>query len=1433
MTALTGVASAARIEYLAKLALLAAAYYLTGKFGNSIAVPPGYATVIWPPSGIALGALLAFGRRLTPGVFVGSLLINLDIAGLFAPGTVPDSKLLACVFIASGSTLQALAGHALITRWFGLPLRLTRFGDLIRLFAVAGPLACLIAATIGVSALYLVGSLPATAIVPNWLSWWVGDVFGIVVFLPLMLALPGGAGLAWRDRALRGVHAIGVMLLVLPLGLTFYAWKFFAESAQRQSKIHFENLAKESEQALQNRLASYASATRSGAGVFQSSDFVSRAEWRRFAETIRLREEFPGMIGLGWIERVRAADKSAFVARVRADGSPDFQVHPEGSRPLLDVVTYMEPEATAGAAMGLDIAHETRRSEAAERAAATGQPMLTRPISLIQDEEKTAGFLLLQPVYDSDVPLDGALARRRALRGFVYAPFQARGFLANLTPSQSRSLDVAIAEGVTGAGELIYNSRIARTAPEFSVQRQLHFYGQTWVVTWQSTPEFEQAEYTNAALFVLFGGLLFTGLFAVLLVVLGARRRTVDLRAPPERPWTLPAATFVLLAGASVAAYVMLSSAEDVALDSLVESETRRLEADLDRATRSRLQAMRRMTHRWETAGGTPYLVWRNDARDFVRQVEGLEELQWIGPDYRVQWAEGVRRGGWRENRDIRTNARLSAGLADSVATHTPLVTEPHEVGPGESAFLVYFPLQRDGKFDGFLAGLFSGNGFFRGSLDAIADNNFAFTVRYAGVPYFDNGKVPAANTTWARASGFNVNDKRWLFTLAPTQAFVESKQTRTPLFVLIAGLLISILSAMLVRFVLMARIKAARIEASSLALAASDERYELAMRGMSVGLWDWNVDTNELYWSEKFKEIVGVPSGEFVPHYNEFSGRLHPDDRQSVEAALFGHLRGQGRFDSEFRMRRNDGGYVWVHAYGQAKYDEGGHARRMAGSVQDITHKKQQQEAIRRSEEQLRVLIENAPAAIAMFDNEMRYIMTSRRWIHDYRLEGRDIIGMSHYDVFPEIRTMPHWIDVHQRALRGERFDIREDSWTREDGQREWNQWAIHPWHDAKGQVGGIIMFTEVITARKLAEAQLRTSEAMNRAAMDKAPIGKALVQPDGRFIKVNPALCQLLGYSERELLASDFQSITHPEDLAASLDNVRALIDGRHVNFEMEKRYFHRGGRVIWARLNVSAVRRPNGECEFLVAQVQDVTEQKAMERIKDEFIAVVSQELRAPLTAIRASLGSLSGARELPMSVQRQIDISYANTERLVTLVTDILDLDKLATGQMHFELADESLAAITQQAVQACEPAARKLDVRIALEWIDPELIVYVDAVRYEQALSNLLSNAAKFSPPQSEIEVGAERHGGSVRVFVRDHGDGIPDEFRERIFGRFAQAEGGSSRHKGGSGLGLHITRQLVERMNGTIGFVSQVGLGTTFWVEFPCVSPDKRRVRVT
>ena len=1391
-------------SYLAKVALLATLYFLTGKLGLSLALPPGYATVIWPPSGLVLGFLLLHGRQYAPGVFLGSFLLNITVGHL--PHELPNlHELLIAGCIAGGSTLQALVGHGLIQRVFGMPLRLRSLGGIVRLLLVAGPLTCLVSATIGVGSLHAFGDVPRAELLSNWFTWWAGDVFGVLVFLPIMLVLPGKLTvITWRDRAVRGIHAISVLLLVLPLGLTFYAWKSLAEAGHRQGQGHFEALARESEQAIHTRLTTYASATRGGAGVFQSSVFVSRDEWRTFTDTLRLHEDYPGVLGLGWIEQV-------IVER----GEPGY------------VVTYIEPEVANAASLGFRIDTEPRLRAAAERALASGMPTLTEPVRLGRDDEAAPGFLLLQPVFRLDQPLNTPELRRKALRGFVYAPIRARSFFADLTPSQGRRMDITLI-GNAQTGERTYSSRLARMPARFSLKREMEVFGSTWTVLWESTPEFERSEGTSGAHFVLFGGLLFTGLFAVLMFVFGARRQAEE-RGSPERPWTLPLATFVLVAGGSLAAYALLTNTENSNVSSQVESETRRIEADLDHSIRTRLQSVRRMAHRWASGGGTPYAVWRNDARDLVRQIEGLEELQWIGPDYHVQWAEGARRRGWVKSVDIRTGTEFTRAIARSAEQGATYVTEPGEYAPGESAFVVYVPVTREGRFDGFLAATFASRSFFRDALHAAAGSEFAFAVQYGGRTWFDNGAVAAANPAWLRESTFRVGGRQWTFTVRPTQHFVAAKQTMLPLIVLLSGVLIAFLSAILVRYVIIARQEAQRLQASTRALSVSEQRYELALRGMSVGLWDWDILTNKVFLSQRCRDLLRIRSPEFGATFLGFLARVHPDDRPMVDRAVSAHLKRSEPFDVEFRLRHDDDDYFWVHCYGQAQFDGNGHAERMAGSMQDITAQKQQALELERSRARLRQLIESTPAAVAMFDRDMRYIMTSRRWLQDYALEGRDIVGHSHYEIFPEIGGVPRWVDIHQRALRGERFDMREDSWVRADGKTEWMQWAIHPWKDVTGEIGGIVMYTEIITARKLTEAAHRTAEAMNRAAMDKAPIGKALVRKDGRFLKVNPALCQLLGYTESELLVRDFQLLTHPDDLALDLANLRDLLDSKINSYQIETRYFHRDGRVIWAQLNVSMVRRESGEVDFLVAHVQDITERKMLEHMKDEFVSVVSRELREPLAAICGALDEIAAiprraSNSLPEPMQDLLNVCQGNSERLAGLVEGILDLEKIAAGTARFDFRDERVGELTRELVAANEVVADDFGVTLSLGAIHPSLMVYVDPMRYEQVLSQLLSNAVKFSPAGSTIEIGAEERGDWVRVYVRDQGEGIPEEFRARIFGKFSHADTAALRRKGGAGLGLYLARQIVEQMRGNVGFTSQVGEGSTFWVEFPRIT---------
>ncbi|MBA3946582.1 MAG: PAS domain-containing protein [Herpetosiphonaceae bacterium] len=243
-------------------------------------------------------------------------------------------------------------------------------------------------------------------------------------------------------------------------------------------------------------------------------------------------------------------------------------------------------------------------------------------------------------------------------------------------------------------------------------------------------------------------------------------------------------------------------------------------------------------------------------------------------------------------------------------------------------------------------------------------------------------------------------------------------------------------------------------------------------------------------------------------------------------------------------------------------------------------------------------------------------------------------------------------------------------------------------------------------------------------------------------------------------------------------------------------------------------------------VVCLIQDITERKSMERFKNEFVSMVSHELRTPLTSIRGALGLVAGGMTgvLPPQASTMIAIAHTNSERLVRLINDILDIDKIESGNMVFDLKLLQPVGIVAQAIEGMHGYVEHLGVHFQLHAPEPALVVMGDADRITQVITNLLSNAAKYSPTGAVIDVTVERQDALVRVAVQDYGPGIPAEFERRIFQKFAQADSSDSRQKGGTGLGLSISKAIVERLGGQIGFTTTAPGGTCFFFELPIVS---------
>ncbi|NJN66491.1 MAG: response regulator [Chloroflexaceae bacterium] len=242
-----------------------------------------------------------------------------------------------------------------------------------------------------------------------------------------------------------------------------------------------------------------------------------------------------------------------------------------------------------------------------------------------------------------------------------------------------------------------------------------------------------------------------------------------------------------------------------------------------------------------------------------------------------------------------------------------------------------------------------------------------------------------------------------------------------------------------------------------------------------------------------------------------------------------------------------------------------------------------------------------------------------------------------------------------------------------------------------------------------------------------------------------------------------------------------------------------------------------------DMVLAITRDITERKKSERLKNEFVSIVSHELRTPLTSIRGSLSLITGrmAHELSPKIKGMVDIAYKNSERLVSLVNDILDIDKIESGKMIFDLKPMELMPLVEHALETNHAYAEPFGVTFALTHSLPGARVHVDEDRLMQVLANLLSNATKFSPRGGTVEASVTRHEENLRVAVSDQGPGIPEEFRARIFQKFAQADSSATRQKGGTGLGLSISKAIIERHGGKIGFASNSSSGATFFFDIP------------
>ena len=735
--------------------------------------------------------------------------------------------------------------------------------------------------------------------------------------------------------------------------------------------------------------------------------------------------------------------------------------------------------------------------------------------------------------------------------------------------------------------------------------------------------------------------------------------------------------------------------------------------------------------------------------------------------------------------------------------------------------------------------------------------------------------------------------------------------------------------------------------------LIKEKQKLQSVIKGTNAGTWEWNVQTGETFFNERWAEIVGYTLDELAPiSIDTWLKLVHPDDlkisNQRVQACFSKQTE---YYQCECRMKHKAGHWVWIIARGKVvSWTNEGKPLMMYGTHSDISEQK-------KKIERNTVFIEHTPTAIAMFDTDVKYLAISEKWRTDYHLEGIDLIGKSHYEIFPEIGD--EWKKIHQECLQGKSIKRDEDKFVRKDGSVQWLKWEVKPWYtEDNDKIGGIIMYTDDITERKKIEQSLlenhtlletilesidigivacdqhgnltlfnnttkqwhglpianippeefpnyyglyrldgttklsteeipliRTLQAGNihnveiiiapndgpshivsisgaqlkgpngelfgavvamhditerkkaleklqiseeafRGNFENAAIGMALLDIDGKWLKINQTLCQIIGYSEEELYQLTFQEITHPDDLKADLDLVQELIDGKRSHYQMEKRYIHKKGHIVHIILAASLVRNQSNQPLYFISQIIDITQQKNAEQeikalldvTKDQnerlknFAHIVSHNLRSHSGNISMMMDIL--LEENPeLSENEYLNLLKSASKNLGETIAHLNEVVLMNTAVID-NLKGVSLYNAIQNAIQNVSALARESKVTIENNINTDEKVLAIPAY-LDSIMLNFLTNAIKYSSDErdSYIKLSTIIEKDYLILKIEDNGLGIDlKRHGAKLFGLYKTFH----YHKDARGVGLFITKNQIEAMGGKVEVSSEVDKGTTF-----------------
>lgn len=610
-------------------------------------------------------------------------------------------------------------------------------------------------------------------------------------------------------------------------------------------------------------------------------------------------------------------------------------------------------------------------------------------------------------------------------------------------------------------------------------------------------------------------------------------------------------------------------------------------------------------------------------------------------------------------------------------------------------------------------------------------------------------------------------------------------------------------------------------------------DRLTLAIDAARLGICDWDIINQKINWNTYHEQLLGYPPGAASEYTDaDWERRVHPEDLDRVKVAIDLAMSTRTDYTSEYRIVLPDGSVRWLDGFGRFYYDSSGSAIRMTGLAMDITDRKQDEANLRRSEEFNRRILENNKDCIKVLDLDGRLV-----YMND---GGKKLMEINDFASVDRSFWLDFWnasdLELARSAFamaKGGKVSKFEGKCPTATGVPKWWQVTVAPIFDDLGNVEQILSISHDITDRIKSELAIAESEDRFRTTFEQAAVGVAHVALDGRWLLVNQQICEIVGYTEVELLNMDFQAITHPDDLAQDRENIRQIMAGEIRVIKFEKRYIHKQGHTVWINLTGTLRYNDAGEPLYFIASFENINDRKQAEfalqaqtitlarttalaerrnRELDQFAHIVSHDLKAPLRAI-ANLSEwieedLEG--KIEPETQTNLELMRSRVYRMENLINGLLDYARV--GQTPASLTAFSVEDLLTEIVDSLNiPPSFMLELPTNLPSLTSNRILL------SQVFANLIGNACKHHDrPDGRIQITAESAAQMWTFCVTDDGPGIAAPDQERAFGIFQTLAARDKKEN--TGIGLSIVKKIVESQGGKISIVSPTaaGNGTTF-----------------